>query len=118
VTNLSLPIGQPFTKASARYTVEGSRVNFEQMDLRADNMSMNGTGYLDFATKQVRLSLTTDNPGGFKIPFISDLWQGARQELLRINVEGTVQEPKVQTSTMGVVTTTIDQVFKGDAPKK
>jgi hypothetical protein len=118
VTNLSLPIGQPFTRGSARYTVEGSRVNFEQMDLRADNMSMNGTGYLDFGTKQVRLTLTTDNPTGFKIPFISDLWQGARQELLRINVEGTVQDPKVQTSSMGVITTTIDQVFKGDAPKK
>jgi hypothetical protein len=116
VTNLSLPIGQPFTRATARYNVEGSRVNFEQMDLRADAMMMSGTGYLDFGTKQVRLNLTTDNPAGFKIPFITDLWRGARQELLRITVEGTVQDPKVQPSTMGVITTTIDQVFKGDAP--
>jgi hypothetical protein len=118
VTNLSLPIGQPFTRATARYNVEGARVNFEQMDLRAESMSMSGTGYLDFGTKQVRLNLVTDNPSGFKIPFISDLWQGARQELLRINVEGTVQDPKVQPSSMGVITTTIDQVFKGDGAKK
>lgn len=116
VTNLSLPIGQPFTRGTARYNVEGTRVNFEQMDLRADAMMMSGTGYLDFGTKQVRLNLTTDNPAGFKIPFITDLWRGARQELLRITVEGTVQDPKVQPSTMGVITTTIDQVFKGDAP--
>jgi hypothetical protein len=118
VTNLSLPIGQPFTHGSARYTVDGTRVNFEQMDLRADSMEMSGTGYLDFGTKQVRLSLTTDNPAGFKIPFLTDLWRGARQELLRINVQGTVQDPKVQPTSMGVISTTIDQVFKGDSPKK
>ena len=118
VTNLSLPIGQPFTRGTARYTVEGTRVNFEQMELRADAMMMNGTGYLDFGTKQVRLNLTTDNPAGFKIPFITDLWRSARQELLSIRVEGTVQDPKVQPSSMGVITTTIDQVFKGDSSKK
>ena len=118
VTNLSLPIGQPFTRGTARYTVEGSRINFEQMSLSADTMSMNGSGYLDFATKQVRMTLTTDNPAGFKIPFITDLWQGARQELLKIKVIGTVQDPKVQPSSMGVITTTIDQVFKGDSATK
>jgi hypothetical protein len=118
VTNLALPIGQPFTRGTARYTVEGNRINFEQMDLRADAMAMSGTGYLDFGTKQVRLSLTTDNPAGFKIPFITDLWRGARQELLRIDVQGTVQDPKVQPTSMGVITTTIDQVFKGENPRK
>jgi hypothetical protein len=118
VTNLSLPIGGPFTRGTARYTVEGSRINFEQMDLRSDTMMMTGNGYLDFATKQVRMSLTTDNPSGLKLPFISDLWQGARQELLRINVRGTVQDPKVEASSMATFTTTIDQVFKGEAAKK
>ncbi len=117
VTNLSLPIGGPFTKGTARYTVEGMRINFEQMDLHSDTMMMTGSGYLDFGTKQVRMSLTTDNPAGWKLPFISDIWQGARQELLRINVRGTVQDPKVEASSMATFTTTIDQVFKGDQQK-
>jgi hypothetical protein len=118
VTNLSLPIGQPFTRATARYNVEGMRINFEQLELRAEAMMMSGTGYLDFATKQVRLNLTTDNPSGFKIPFITDLWKGASQELFKITVQGTVQDPKVQPTSMGVITTTIDQVFKGDSAGK
>jgi hypothetical protein len=118
VTNLSLPIGGPFTKGTARYSVEGTRVNFEQMDLRSDTMMMTGSGYLDFGTKQVHMSLATDNPAGLKVPFISDLWQGARQELLRINVRGTVQDPKVEAASMATFTTTIDQVFKGDAAQK
>jgi hypothetical protein len=93
------------------------RINFEQMDLHSDTMMMTGSGYLDFGTKQVRMSLTTDNPAGWKLPFISDIWQGARQELLRINVRGTVQDPKVEASSMATFTTTIDQVFKGDQQK-
>jgi hypothetical protein len=118
VTNLSLPIGQPFTKGTARYTVDGQRVNFEQVELHADSLVMSGTGYLDFKTRQVRMTLITDNPAGFKIPFLSDLWQGARQELLKINVQGTVQDPKVAPSSLGIFTTTVDQVFKGNEGKK
>jgi hypothetical protein len=114
VTNLSLPIGQPFTKGKAHFSVEGTRVTFEQMDLSADNLTMTGTGSLDFATKQVRLSLATENPSAFKIPFVTDLWNGARQQLLHIDVRGTVQEPKVSPTSLAIVTTTIDQVFKGE----
>jgi len=118
VTNLSMPIGGPFTKGTARYTVEGTRINFEQMDLRSDTMMMSGTGYLDFASKQVRMNLTTDNPGGLRVPFIHELWQGARQELLKISVRGTVQDPKVEANSLATFTTTIDQVFKGEAAAK
>jgi hypothetical protein len=117
VTNLSLPIGGPFTKGTARYTVDGTRINFDQVDLRADAMMMTGSGYLDFGTKQVRMNLVTDNPAGFKIPFIHDLWQGARQELLKITVRGTVQDPKVEPTSMGTFTTTIDEVFHGEGKK-
>ena len=118
VTNLSLPLSGPFTHGTARYNVEGARVNFEQVDLRSDTMKVSGTGYLDFDTRQVRMTLLTDNPGGLRIPFISELWQDARQQLLKIDLRGTVQEPKVQPTSMGIFTTTIDQVFKADGAKK
>ena len=53
----------------------------------------------------------------FRIPFFHDLWQGARQELLKINIRGTVQAPKVEPTTLGIFSTTVDEVFKGDARK-
>ncbi len=117
VTNLALPIAEPFHQASARYNLDGQRVTFEKIELRSDTMRMSGTGHLDFGTKQVRMSFTTDNPGGLKVPFLADLWQGARNELLRINVRGTIQDPKVETSTMNTFSTTVDEVFRGDAKK-
>ena len=117
VTNLSLPISSPFESAVARYSVEGRKVIFENIELRSSTMLMTGEGQLDFGTKQVRMTFVTDNPGGFKIPFIQDIWRTAQHELLRIHVKGTVQEPKVEASTMGTLTTTVDEVFKGETPK-
>ena len=80
-------------------------------------MMMVGTGHLDFAKKQVLMTFTTDNPGGFKIPFFSDIWQGARQELFKITIKGSIQQPKIEANPFGTFTTTIDEVFKGDAKK-
>jgi hypothetical protein len=80
-------------------------------------MMMTGGGHLDFATRQVRMTFTTDNPSGLKIPFVNDIWQGARQELFKISIKGTIQQPKVEANPFGTVTTTIDEVFKGDAKK-
>jgi len=118
LTNLTLPIAAPFKSGDARYSIEGQRINFEQVDLKSDNMMMSGAGYMDFKSKQVRMTFTTDNPGGFKIPFLNDLWQGARGELLKIKIQGTVQAPKVHANPFGTFTTTIDQVLKEDAKKK
>jgi hypothetical protein len=114
ITNLSLPISSPFNEAAARYTVEGEKVSFDQIELRASNMLMSGSGWLDFKSKRVKMTFVTDNPNAWRIPFISDILQGARQEFMQINVSGTVQEPKVSGSMMNSFTTTVDEVFKGD----
>jgi hypothetical protein len=114
VTNLALPISAPFESGVARYSVEGQNVVFERIELRSNNMLMSGDGNLDFGNRQVNMTFVTDNPGGFRIPFLQDLWRGAQHELLRIHVRGSIQEPKVQASTMGTFTTTVDEVFKGD----
>jgi hypothetical protein len=118
VTNLSLPISSPFNTGVARYSLEGDKLTFERIELRSNAILMAGDGTLDFGTKQVRMTFVTDNPGAFRIPFIQDLWRGAQQELLRIHVRGTVQEPKVEARSFGTITTTVDEVFKGDEPRK
>jgi hypothetical protein len=114
ITNLALPISSPFNEASARYNVEGEKVTFEQIELRASNMLMSGTGWLDFKSKKVKLSFVTDNPNAWRIPFVSDILQGARQEFMQIHVSGSVEEPKVKGAMMNTFTTTVDEVFKGD----
>lgn len=113
ITNLSLPIKSPFNEATAQYSVEGQRVTLEQITLRARDMVMQGSGWLDFASKKVSMSFTTDNPNWPDIPVIGELIRGVKKELLQIQVRGTITEPKVGARSLNTFATTVDQVFEG-----
>jgi hypothetical protein len=118
VTNLSLPTTTPFTEGTARYLVEGDRVTFEQVQMRSAAMVMSGNGWLDFGSKQVRMNFITENPNLPKLPLIHDLLQDAKQELLQIQVRGTVQSPKVSAASLHTFTTTVDEVLNGSGKEK
>jgi hypothetical protein len=111
ITNLALPINHPFTEGSARFNVDGQRVTFDNISLSSKSMRMQGEGHLDFDTKKVAMTFTTDNPRALQIPFISDIWRNAQKELFKIEVRGTVQSPKVTARSFNTVTTTVDEVF-------
>jgi hypothetical protein len=115
ITNLSLPIKTPFTEASTQYFVDGQKVTFSQIELRAPSMVMQGSGTLDFGTHKLALVLTTDNPDWPKIPIIGALIDGAKRELFQIHVRGTIQEPLLKARSMNTFQTTIDEVFKAPA---
>jgi hypothetical protein len=118
ITNLALPITSPFNEGTCRYSVDGQRVTFESIELRAKEMMMQGTGHLDFGTKQVKMTFVTDSTNWPKIPIVGDLLQGARHELLQIHVKGTLEEPKVSASMMNTFTTTVDEVLRGSDNEK
>ncbi len=118
VTNLSLPTRTPFTEGTARYLVEGNRITFQQVQMRSPSMVMSGTGWLDFGSKQVRMNFTTENPNLPTLPLIGNLISSAKQELLQIQVRGTVQSPKVSAASMHTFTTTVDEVFSGSGKEK
>jgi hypothetical protein len=114
ITNLALPLNSPFSQISTRYTLDGEKVIFEKIDLRSKDMTMSGSGDVDFAAKTVSLWLVTTNPALVALPVLGPLLGGANEELLRIHVKGTIQQPKVTASTFDTVTTTVDRVFKGN----
>jgi hypothetical protein len=118
VTNLSLPTSSPFSEGTARYLVEGNRVTFEQVQMRSSDMLMSGNGWLDFGSKLVRMNFTTENPNLPKLPIVNDLWEGAKQELLQIQVRGTVQSPTVSAGSLHTFTTTVDEVFSGSGKER
>ena len=118
VTDLALPSNSPFNEATARYNVNGERINFDQIQMRSNTMLMSGAGYMDFGTKKVRMNFSTDNANLAQIPLLHELWQGAKQELLQIQVRGTIQAPKVNAASFHTFTTTVDEVFSGSDTEK
>lgn len=112
VTNLALPLSEPFREATTSFTLDGQRVVFDHITLKAADMEMGGQGTLDFETQKVDLSFTTSNNGWAKIPLVGDLVGMARNELLRISIRGTLQSPEVSGRTLPTITSTIDEVFR------
>jgi hypothetical protein len=45
------------------------------------------------------------------------MWQKAENELMQIHVKGSILSPKISASSLDTVTTTVDQVIKGDSGK-
>lgn len=114
VTNLALPLAEPFREASAAFSIDGQKVVFDQIALSANEMQMTGQGTLNFETQKVDLSFTTSNGNWAAIPLLGDLVGVARNELLRIHVRGTLKSPEVSGSTLPTITSTIDEVFRRD----
>src|SRR5208282_5131052 len=81
ITNLSLPLTSPFSQATARYSVDGPLVTFENINLRSGSMVMSGSGSMNFETRKVKMTFTTDNPDWPKLPLVNGLIQGAKNEL-------------------------------------
>jgi hypothetical protein len=48
---------------------------------------------------------------------LKEIWSGARDEMLRIRVRGTIHEPQVSAQSMGTFWTTVDEVFNGGDAK-
>jgi hypothetical protein len=113
ITNLSLPVSSPFSQASIAYVVDGQRVTFEQIVLRSRDMLMEGSGYLDFDSRAVRMSFSTDNPNWPNLPIIGPLVDTAKREMLQIQVRGTIQDPKVSATPAATFSTTVDEVLRG-----
>jgi len=117
ITNLALPFTSPFSDATARYNIDGQKVNFEEINLRSKDMTMSGSGDLNFAAGKVSLWFVTDNPTLLSLPLVGPLLHGAKQELLKIHVSGTIEKPTVSARSFDSITTTVDQVFKNDQQK-
>jgi len=91
--------------------VAGDRLTIEQLELRAADLRLSGSGVVDFSSRAVSLDFTTDAAWA-KLPLIGEFLQGARNELLQLRVRGTLQEPKVGAGAFGTLTTTIDEVLQ------
>jgi hypothetical protein len=110
-------LSSPFEEATTRYAIDGQQVVFDQIVLKSKSMTMTGDGQLDFAAKRVSLWFVTDNATLVNLPLVGALIRGAKQELLRIHVSGTIDQPVVSASSFNTITTTVDQVLSDGEDK-
>jgi len=112
ITSMALPISSPFNEGTARYSVQGEKVIFDNIEIRSKETLMQGNGSIAYDTHQVSMTFFVDSTWP-KLPVVGDLITGARRDLLQIHVRGTLQDPQMSAGIANTFSTTIDQVFRG-----
>ena len=94
--NLRLPTSSRFDRAGAQFLVEGNQVLFDELWIESPTTSITGGGEMHWDTRQLHLALFTRNNSNWNLGPISDMFNVFKDELLRIEVEGTLESPKTR----------------------
>ncbi len=98
--NLGLPNESSFDRASARYLIFGDTVQFDDIRFEAPAFVIAGTGTMDFPSNELNLRMVTHNPAAPDLGPVSELVRTFKDELLGIEVRGTLAEPKARVVTL------------------
>jgi hypothetical protein len=109
--NLTLPKESSFDRASARYIIYGNHVRFDDIRFEAPAFIITGTGTMDYSTTQLDLRMVTHNPTAPDLGPVSALVRTFKDELLGIEVKGTLSEPKARVVTLTGLFKSWDRVF-------
>lgn len=90
LTQLMLPLSASLDKADIDFTLTGSTIHFETLDLSSGTMRLEGDGQLDLDDGEIALRFR--NRG--QVPILSDLYGVVADQLFVIDVGGTFRDPQ------------------------
>ena len=94
--NLSLPNESSFDRASARYLIDRDKVIFDDIRFEAPAFVISGSGSMAYPSTDLYLRMTTLNPTAPDLGPISTLVNTFKNELVGIEIRGTLAEPEAR----------------------
>ncbi len=113
ITNLQLPINEQLDFASAEYYLEGDRMTFERLCVSSRSVEILGAGSAILPDFDLDLRFRARNV--HRIPILSRVVEGIRNELVSGEVRGTVANPTISLSTLRGTRQIMGEVF-GNPP--
>ncbi len=98
--NLALPSESSFDRAAARFLVYGETVQFDDIRFEAPAFVIAGSGTMDYPSTELDLRMVTHNPAAPDLGPVSSLVRTFKDELLGIEVRGTLAEPRARVVTL------------------
>ncbi len=109
--SLNLPSESSFDRASARYLIYGNNLLFDDIRLEAPAFIISGTGTMSYPSLELNLRMVTQNPGALNLGPVSDLVRTFKDELLAIEVRGTLGNPKANVVPLDTVFRSWGRIF-------
>jgi hypothetical protein len=112
--NLSLPMPpRSFDRAAARFLLRGDRVKLSLLRLEAPSVAIVGRGGLDLPSRQLNLTMFSRNPKRLELGMLSEAVNVFKDELVCIEVTGTLDEPEARPVSFQGLRKTWNAVMKG-----
>jgi hypothetical protein len=110
VLNLTEPTDYAFDEMLVDGYIKDNRVLFREIDLSGESLAFEGSGWMDLADKKLNLTLTGRGQrlATAKPSVVASLTEGLGQAVVRIDVTGTADEPKITTTTLPVIKETFE----------
>lgn len=116
VGNLELPVDEPLDFASAEFFVQGPLINFEQVSIFSQSVQISGFGTLEWPG--MALDMRFRPRARNRIPLITSMVEGIRDELLAAQVQGTLTSPQVEMKTLTGTTRFVGRIFGQSATEQ
>ncbi len=84
-----------FRRSDMAFRIQGNHVYFDPINFYGDAISLFGRGQLNLNTKEIDLSFHTQvGRDEIQIPILREIMGGASRQILKIDVDGTLDDPK------------------------
>jgi len=111
LATLRMPMSRAFNSAQMSYYLRDQKVTFEKILLESPGVNLAGMGTLSLADRTLDLRFVTETPNEIHLPIISSMVQGARNQLLQIQVSGPVDAPKIQPIPLDMIASTLQALL-------
>ena len=100
VVNLWFPTDAPLGTADAAFVLSDGRVRLQDASIRGEGLRLDGSGWVDFPSGELYLTLFTTRETNRFLRGFQRLFDTIKDELIGIEVVGTVWEPDARVSTL------------------
>jgi len=94
LVNLQPPVGEELRDAAIEFGLTGDRLVFDRLFVRSDSIVVEAAGDADLSDRSLNLAVRTR--GRVRIPFISDLLNALRDELVGVRITGSIGDPRYE----------------------
>jgi hypothetical protein len=110
ILSIRAPDRNAFSTSSMDYRVEGEHIYFDRIDFNGDAISLLGKGEMDFQSN-IRMNFhAIVGRGEIDLPLVKEVFRGASQQIMQINVDGTLQNPDTRREAFPVVKQALQQL--------
>lgn len=95
VLNLT-PDENVFHDGRLKFFLSKNTLTLQSIDLQGRAVSFVGGGTMNLATRGLDVTLLAGSPVRLRVPFLTELLEGASREFMEVRLRGTVEEPTIQ----------------------